>query len=217
MNEKLQIFLTKLALKYSPFGKEWYSGPKCFEDGLNAKGIKLPEHLYYQYKLPGNDKPELYMMKLALYSFFIDYDKYGYDICSDKTEKITQSEKNLIINEIRSKQKEYAQKILDDGKELLKQNPNLQHLSVNPDNVFDILAGATFWYLPRNIEYFIDYKNRDINKEQEIYGIIKKYGIQESCGILAPEVADMIISALEKHKQTSFLSYVNKNQEHQSS
>lgn len=216
MNKKLQFFLTNLALENSPFGTEWYSGSKRFEDELNAKGIKLPEHLYYQYKLPSNDKPELYMTKLALYSFFINYDEWGY-ICLDKTEQITQSEKNLIINEIRSKQKEYAQKILDDGEELLKQNPNLQHLSVNSKNVFDILAGATFWYLPRNIEYFIDYKNRDTNKEQELYDTIKKYGIKESCGILAPEVADMIISALEKHKQTSFLSYVNKNQEHQSS
>ena len=75
MNKKLQTFLTNLALTNSPFGTEWYSGPKRFEDNLVAKGVKMPEHLYYQYKLPGNAKPELYMIKLALYSFFIDYDK----------------------------------------------------------------------------------------------------------------------------------------------
>jgi hypothetical protein len=198
LNKKLQLLLTNIALINSPYGTTWYSGPKCFEDSLIARGVKLPQHLYYKYKLPRDIKPEAYMQKLALYSFFINYDSWGY-ACLEKNNQITQAEKDLIVNEIHVKQKEYAQSLLDDGKELLRLNPNLQHLSINSQNVFDVLAGATFWYLPRNIEYFIDYKKRDINKEQENYKIISSFGIKESCGILAPEIADMVISALKEH------------------
>ena len=204
LNKRLKMILAALALENSPFGTRWYSGAKRFEDYLALRGVQLPTHLYCKYQLPGNATPGRYMRKLALYSFFKDYDEWGY-MYLDKIE-LAQSEKDLIVAEIRSKQREYAQKLLDDGKELLKLNPNLQHLSINPKNVFDVLAGATFWYLPRNIEYFIDYKNRDMDKEQKIYEKIKKYGVKRSCGILAPEVADMIIAALEKNKQSIMMN-----------
>ena len=210
LDKKLKMFLAALALENSPFGTRWYSGAKRFEDYLVLRGVQLPTHLYCKYQLPGNATPGRYMRKLALYSFFKDYDEWGY-MYLDKIE-LTQSEKDLMVAEIRSKQKEYAQKLLDDAGELLKLNPNLRHLSVNSENTFDILAGATFWYLPRNIEYFIDYKNRDIDKEQEISEKIKKYGVKESCGILAPDIADMIILALEKNfNKVQKTQVVNRN------
>ena len=199
LNKELKMILARLALEYSPFGTRWYSGPKRFEDSLIAKGVHLPKHLYYKYKLPGNAEPGRYMRKLALYSFCINYDVWGYRVLEDA--QIQQDKKDLLVKEIRSKQKEYTQRLLDDGNELLSLNSNLRNLSVNPDNVFDILAGATFWYLPRNIEYFIDNNNRNIDKEKEIRDKIETYGIKESCGILAPEIADTIISALEKNEQ----------------
>lgn len=198
LNKKLQLWIANIALVNSPFGKTWYSGPKCFEDSLITHGVKLSQHLYYKYKLPRDVDPEAYMKKLALYDFFINYDSWGHALLKENNQ-ITQAEKDLIVNEIHSKQKEYAQSLLDDAKELLRLNPNLRHLSINSQNVFDVLAGATFWYLPRNIEYFIDSKKRDINKEDETYKIIKGFGIEKSCGILAPEIADMIISALKEH------------------
>ena len=208
MNKKLQLLLANIALKNSPYGTEWYSGPKRFEDSLIARGVKLPYNLYYKYKLPRDTEPEAYMQKLALYSFFINYDSWGH-ACLEENKQITQSEKDLIVNEIHAKQKEYTQSLLDDGKELLRLNPNLRHLLINSQNVFDVLSGATFWYLPRNIEYFIDYKKRDIKKEQENYEIISSFGIKESCGILAPEIADMVISALRKH--TNIIPNKHKN------
>ena len=211
LNKELKMILAGIALANSPFGTRWYSGSKRFEAGLLAKGVQLPEHLYYKYILPGNTEPGRYMRKLALYSFYKDYDVWGYRVLDDA--QIQQDKKDLLVNEIRSKQKEYTQRLLDDAVELLKLNPNLRHLSVNSENAFDILAGATFWYLPRNIEYFIDYKNRDINREQEVSNKIKTYGVKESCGILAPEIADMIISALEKNKQSIYVS-TSKRQSH---
>ena len=192
------MLLSNIALVNSPFGTTWYSGPKRFEDGLIARGVKLPHHLYYKYKLPKDIEPGVYMQKLALYNFFINYDSWGYAYLEENNQ-LTQPEKDLIVNEIHAKQKEYTQSLLDDAKELLRLNPNLLHLSINSQNVFDVLAGATFWYLPRNIEYFIDYKKRDINKEQENHNIISGFGIKESCGILAPEIADMVVSALREH------------------
>lgn len=210
LDKKLKMILAALALENSPFGTRWYSEAKRFEDYLVLRGVQLPTHLYCKYQLPGNATPGRYMRKLALYSFFKDYDEWGY-MYLDKIE-LTQSEKDLMVAEIRSKQKEYTQRLLDDGKELLKLNPNLRHLSVNSENAFDILAGATFWYLPRNIEYFIDYKNRDIDKEQEISEKIKTYGVEKSCGILAPDIADMIILALEKNiNKVQKTQVVNRN------
>lgn len=198
LNKKLQLLVANIALSNSPYGKTWESGPKCFEDSLIALGVKLPQHLYYKYKLPRDVEPEAYMKKLALYEFFIGYDSWGY-AALEENDQITQHEKDLIVNEIRAKQKEYAQTLLDDAKELLRLNPNLRHLSINSQNVVNVLAGATFWYLPRNIEYFIDLKKRDINKEQENNGIISSFGITGTWGILAPEIADMVISALKEH------------------
>lgn len=203
LDKELKVILAALALENSPFGTRWYSGAKRFEDYLALRGVQLPTHLYCKYQLPGNATPGRYMRKLALYSFYKDYDIWGYRVLDDA--QIQQDKKDLLVGEIRSKQKKYTQKLLDDAGELLKLNPNLRHLSVNSENAFDILAGATFWYLPRNIEYFIDYKNRDRDKEQQTHDTIKKYGIKKSCGILAPEVADMIITALEKNKQRIML------------
>ncbi len=208
MNKKLRLLLTNIALNNSPYGTEWYSGPKRFEDSLIALGVKLPQHLYCKYKLPRDIEPEAYMQKLSLYVFFIDYDSWGHALLEENNQ-ITQHEKDLIIKEIHSKQQEYTKELLGDGEELLKQNPNLRHLSINSQNVVDILAGATFWYAPRNIEYFIDYKKRDINKEHENNRIISGFGIKESCGILAPEMADMVISALRKH--TNIIPNKHKN------
>ena len=51
MNKKLQLLLANIALNNSPYGTEWYSGPKRFEDSLIARGVKLPHNLYYKYKL----------------------------------------------------------------------------------------------------------------------------------------------------------------------
>ena len=209
MNKKLQMLLANIALDKSPYGKTWESGPKSFEDSLIARGVKLPQHLYYKYKLPRDVDPEIYMQKLALYGFFIGYGSLGCAVL-EENDQITQAEKDLIANEIHAKQKEYTQSLLDDAKELLRLNPNLRHLSINSQNVVDVLAGATFWYLPRNIEYFIDYKKRDINKEWENNGIISSFGIKESCGILAPEMADMVISALKEHANITSNKHKNR-------
>ena len=211
MNKKLQFLLTNIALDSSPFGKTWYSASKRFQDSLIARGVKLPEPLYYEYKLPGGIEPAAYMPKLALYGFFIGYDSWGYAVL-EENDQITQDEKDLIANEIHAKKEEYAQRLLNDANELLKLNPNLRHLSINSQNACDILAGAIFWYLPRNIEYFIDGKKRDLDKERENGRIIRSFGIEEPYGALSPEIADMVISALEEHAQQSYIITENRAQ-----
>ena len=210
LSKELHAKITTLALKksYAYGTEEWESSSKNIQDELTARGIKDIK-FYYEYKMPGGLLPAAYMVRLALYTFYLDFDWLI------KKDDFQQEFKNLIpseterlqvIDEIKSKSRIYDNDLTKDCEELIKLNPELSVITDKHTHRDDILWGAVFGTAPVNIEYFcngIFKSNWDANnaKQEVIREKLKSYGLTR-VGVLDPKFAEKLISVLEKNKQS---------------
>ena len=198
LDKRLQMYISNMAIQSMPFGRKWGSSAKNLEDELKKRGIKIPYKLYYEYKMPGGVKPSDFMDKLIkeyLSAYFYSY--FAGKILKDK--KLTISDKAKIFKYVFNTRGKY--KILMKNYEAQIRENNSELADANIVKTYDsrsLVYGALFGFAPREITYYADGTHRDFTKEQEYFKKFKSYGIKLSY-VLAPETADMILSALEKN------------------
>ncbi len=208
LSKKLQLQLAHFALEKSyAYGTEWYSSAKNLDDELKARGI-TDVKMYYEYKMPGGLAPADYMKKLALYTFYTDFD-WLFPYYKEEFENYIPDENDRlqVINEIKGKTKSYDQELTTDCNELIKINPELSVITDRQTHRDDILWGAVFGYVPDDIEYFCNgryYPDIDTNMKQEETREkeFEKYKLKNPVGVCSPKTANMLISALKKNKQS---------------
>lgn len=213
LDKSIEVKLAELALKHSyAYGGEWYSSAKDLEQQLHKIGIKDIK-LFHQYKMPGNVTQADYMKKIALYGFYADFEMLNADdrwgVQTEFKNCIPDEKTRLqVVDYIKSKIKSYDEKLSCEYENIIKLNPELPNV---PDKRDDVIYGAIFGFAPTEIEYYCRGRFQQgvhidtvLDKEQEISGKIKKYGIQPGY-VLAPETANRIISALEKNKQCDII------------
>jgi len=198
LDKRLQMYIANMALGYLPFGRKWDSSAKKLEQGLLLRGIKLPQKLYYEYKLPGNITPSDFMNKLIIESFVNDfYSWFAGKILKDKN--LTMKDKANIFKYVWNNRKKYKNILQQYDQEIRKLNPELANIKV--DNPRSLVYGAMFGFAPAEITYFSNGKNRDLAKERETMDLLKnRFGIDVTY-ILAPETAEQIINALKQNEQ----------------
>lgn len=208
-DKKTLMILTKLALKYSyAYGtEEWQSSSKDLQDELVKRGI-TDIKVYYNYKMPGGVTQSRYMVELALYSLYVDFDilnsfpGFQEDL---KNSIENESERTKIVDYIKSKTKIYDEKLTKDCEELIKMNPELSVITDKKTHRDDILWGAVFGTAPENIEFYCNgrfHPNIDVNMDKQniISEHIASFGVYTPLGILDPKTAEKIIAALEKNR-----------------
>ncbi len=199
IDKKLKLYIAKMAMYELPYGYEWNSSAKNLEDALLARGIVLPQKLYYKYKLPGGLSQPEFMNQLCLLQFFTKfYPKYAIKVLADKN--LTASDKAKIFKYVLGERHRFIKKAKQYESEIRKLNPELANIKVgHPGSIID---GATFGFAPDEIAYFSDFKNRNIKNQERIENLFReKYGINVTY-VLAPKTAEKIITAL-KHYENS--------------
>ena len=194
LDKKLKMYISSMAINNMPFGREWDSSAKNLEDELLMRGIKLPQKLYYEYKMPGQVKQNEFMDNLIM-EYFVAYfySWFAKDVLKDKNLKM--SEKAKIFTYVWKNRAKYT--------DILKQyeigirNLNLELKNIKVDDSRSLVYGAMFGFAPQEIAYFSDGAHRDLEKETENFKIFKNYGLDVTY-ILAPETAEMVISALKQ-------------------
>ena len=79
------MYISNMAIRSMPFGREWTSSAKNLENQLRARGIVLQDKLFYEYKMPGGDSQSDFMNKLIMEGFFNDfYSRHLGNILKDK-------------------------------------------------------------------------------------------------------------------------------------
>lgn len=214
MNKELRAKITTLALKntYAYGTEEWESSCKTVQDELTARGI-TDIKFYYEYKMPDGYSYAEYMVKLAVYTFYLDFNhllEKDYFQREFNNLITSETERLQVIDEIKSKLQMYDQELTKDCEELIKLNPELSVLTDRRTRRDHILWGAVFGVAPENIEYFcngIFYPDWDTNnaRQQVISEKCKKYGL-DRVGVLDPNFAERLISALEKNKQYAMIA-----------
>ena len=184
-----------MALSTLPFGNSvWDSSAQDLENILQNRGIKLSQKLYREYNLPHGDKPSDFMNRLAMEHFVNDfYSQFFGKILKDKN--LTMSDKTKIFKHVWKLRKKYKESLEQYDIELRKLNPELSGIKTN--NPRSLVYGALFGFAPKEIAYFSNNSNRDFAREEQIRKSFENYGIKLTY-VLAPETADMILSAIEQ-------------------
>ena len=202
LDDNLKKYLEKLALAWSPFGAtdgKWDSSAKKLEEDLAAKGIKMK--LYYKYALPEDMTPQEFMIRLAVLHLCADSSDSFWikkDIFFDKSLGLI--DKLRLVKYIAAERKASRKKIDEYLRFVQHANPELSGLKVsNRFHPFNILAGATFGFGPKEIGHFItDYKGMGPGTiEKQLDDRIAKFGIVTNY-VLAPETAKQVLAELEK-------------------
>jgi len=196
MDKKLQTYMRDMAINNMPFGREWYSSAKNLEDALRARGIKLPQKLYYEYKMPGELQPGEFMDNLIM-DYFVSYfhNWFAKDVLKDKNLTVVQKAK--IFTYVWKTRGKYKDRLKKYEMEIRKLNPELARVVV--DDSRSLVYGAMFGFAPQEIAYFSDGAHRDLVKEQENLKIFKSYGLDVTY-ILAPKNAEALITALKQNE-----------------
>lgn len=194
LDKKLKMYISNLAIQNMPFGRVWDSSAKNLEDELKKRGIKLPRKLYYEYKMPGQLNPNEFMDNLIM-DYFVSYfhSWFAKYVLKDKNLKI--SEKAKIFTYVWKNRSKYKEVVDRYETEIRKLNPELANIKV--DNSRSLVYGAMFGFAPQEIAYFSDGANRDLAKEEKNLKVFKSYGLDVTY-ILAPQTAEMLISALKQ-------------------
>ena len=198
LEKKLRMHIISMAISRMPFGREWDSSAKNLEDELKKRGIKLPQKLFYKYKMPVGNSQAGFMDKIIM-EYFCTYflKSYGYagEVLKDK--KLTMSDKAKIFKYVWKNRGKYTDVLKQYEIEIRKLNPELSNIKV--DDSRSLVYGAMFGFAPQEIAYFANGKNRNFTKEREVLDIFKnRFGINVEY-ILAPKTAEMVINALNQN------------------
>ena len=216
LSNELRAKIATLALNYSyAYGEEWESSSKIMQDELTARGI-TDIKVFYEYKMPGGISQTAYMVKLAYYLLFVDFDLYNShkDFITDFQNAIKDDATRLqVIDYIKDETPLYNQKLTNDCDELIKLNPELSVITDRSTHRDDILWGAVFGIAPDDIEFFCNGQyHPDIRTNEAEQKVFRKqlnsYGFSR-VGILNPEKAKQLIYALEKSKQSAMMETGN--------
>ena len=198
LDKKLQMYISAIAIGKMPFGRKWDSSAKNLEDVLRLRGIKLPQKLYYEYKMPKGNTQSSFMDKIIMEYFCTYFFKpggYAGEILKDK--KLSLSEKAKIFQYVWRNRGKYTDVLKQYETEIRKLNPELAN--IRTDDSRSLVYGAMFGFAPSEIGYFANSKNRNLAKERETLDIFKnRFGIMVGY-ILAPKTAEMVITALEQN------------------
>lgn len=214
LETRFRLFVTGMDDKMGPFGSTyWNSSAQKLENNLKAAGIILPIKLYHRYKFPGGASPQKYMNYLG----YLNFCRYVNEIEEQKqkildSDKFLESEKDIILKELAKNAPFYRNFLRDELAKLQELNPELRDFKETKDtDVFNIVAGAVFGFALKEIEYYCHHwdsgnlailgTQEKINTALEPLGFVAGY-------ILAPETVDIIISALEKRKQSVMINNV---------
>jgi len=202
LDKKLQMYIGSVAVRHMPFGGDkWDSSAKKLQEELQMRGIKLPQKLFYEYKMPGGGTQGSFMNKFIMERFIANFFRTGGhagEILKDK--KLTMRDKAKIFKYVWQNRSKYKDILKQYETEIRRLNPELTNVRVNDSR--SLVYGAMFGFAPAEIAYFADTGHRDYAKENTVSDTLKKYGINLTY-VLAPKTAEMIINALNQNIQNN--------------
>ncbi len=210
MNKKIEFAVAQYMLDFCPeYKSDWGSSSQNLENALRAKGIKLPQKLFYKYNLPDG-------VAASDYQKFLDRFKLGhFDVTEEKQRlelviggefydlysKFSNEEKQMFFDVLTKKAQKQKKLIEQDCLKLRKLNPELATLDVS--NNIDLLYGATFGFAPDEIAHFHNLKEMKLDWKQNFQEKAKQNMLEKQLDIpvtyrLAPKTIDMILAAAQK-------------------